>query len=30
MSHYDPGGYAQNMLHVSRTALGGMATARVS
>jgi len=30
MSHYDPGGDAQTMLHLSRTALGGMATARVS
>ena len=30
MSHYDPGGYAQKMLNVSRTALGGMAAARVS
>ena len=30
MRHYDPGGYAQTMLHASRTALGGMATARVS
>src|SRR4029079_12180138 len=28
--HYHRRGYAQTMLHASRTALGGMATARVS